>query len=562
MFTTAEYGRALEDARRLLAVMALFPESSSPGQSGCPKRLRRILREHREYLNLGVADASGRIVCSAVPVPTSATLAGQSAFDQAMKTLAFRAGNVQVGVVNRQPGLDAVLPLISPAGTATGVVFATMDLDKLSRRLGAFPAPGVSVTLVDPNGLLIAQVPQPSDWVGRPLPTDHPLSQRLRETGFDTADEIGLDGRSLLFSFVRVALPNAEPAWLAVGVPESRVFGALEPAFGATMVGMATLLVLALAATWLGTSFLFVRRIEALQVLAQRLRSGDLGARIADAPGKDELGDLSRTLDGLAGELDQANRRRDRLQKQLRDAVELREEFLSIAAHELRTPLTSIRLQMELLGRGISALPIGPGIAPLRNRVGVLMRQIDRLGQLICTLLEVSRMSGGQFTLEMEPLDLCEVVRGVCERLSDDVERAASKLTFHLPESALALGDRLRLEQVVTNLISNALKYGGCSPIEITVEESGRAWVLRVRDHGCGIPPGKLESVFNRFERATDVTGGLGLGLYISRQIVQAHSGTIRARNAEGGGAELIVELPRRLSGQFPVPVPSAAARG
>ena len=560
---TSDYGRALEETRRLLSLVTLLPEVSSPRGPACPKRLRQVLREHPELLNLGVTDASGRVSCSAVPVSPRTTFSGRSTFEQAMKSRGFHSGDMQTGLLATHAGLNAMLPLTSDSGAAVGVVFATLDLEMLSRRMGTLPSPEISLTLVDRHGTVIAQSPDTARWIGREIPRDHSLLRRLQAGGFDTADEVGLDGRSLLYSFVHVTLPHAEPAWLAVGVPASRVFGALEPAFGASMVGMATLLVLALAATWLGTSFLFVRRIEALQVLAQRLRSGDLAARIEDAPGKDELGELTRTLDGLAGELDQANRRRDELQRQLRHAVELREEFLSVAAHELRTPLTSIRLQMELLGRGISQLPIGPGTAPLRNRVGVLMRQIDRLGRLLSTLMELSRMSNGQFTLEMEPLDLCEVVRGISERLTDDVERASSQLSMKLPESAPALGDRLRLEQVMTNLLSNALKYGGGTPIEVAIEPNGRGWSLRVRDHGAGIPADKLDRIFNRFERAgaTDVTGGLGLGLYISRQIVEAHSGLIRARNAEGGGAELVVELPRRLSGQYPVVVQGAAGR-
>ncbi len=562
VFVTAEYGRALEETRRLLSVAALLPEVSSPRDPACPRRLSRVLREHPELLNLGITDASGRIVCSAAPVSPQTTLAGRSAFEQAMKSRGFHAGGVQTGALSKEAGLTAVLPLGRDDGAVEGAVFALLDLEKLSRRIGTLPSPDIALTLVDRHGTVIAQSPETTRWIGQPVPLDHPLHQRLRSGGFDTADEVGLDGRSLLFSFVHVTLPHAEPAWLAVGVPASKVFGALEPAFGASMVGMATLLVLALAATWLGTSFLFVRRIEALQVLAQRLRSGDLGARIVVAPGKDELGDLSRTLDGLAGELDLANRRREELQRQLRQAVELREEFLSVAAHELRTPITSIRLQMEMLSRGMSQLPIGPGTAPLRNRVAVLMRQIDRLGRLVSTLLELSRLSNGQFTLEMEPLDLCDVIRGISERLTEDVEHASAKLCLNLPDSAPALGDKLRLEQVMTNLLSNALKYGGGTPIEVGLEQGGKGWALRVRDHGSGIPADKLDRIFNRFERAaTDVSGGLGLGLYISRQIVEAHSGTIRARNAEGGGAELVVELPRRLSGQYPVIVQGAAGR-
>jgi signal transduction histidine kinase len=560
-FSAKEFQRSVEDAHRLLALLAQIPEVRGGQGSACDLRLRRILLDEPLFANVGVADVSGRVLCSAHALGPGFSLAGRIAFEGALRSRAFAAGDIETAPVPLR-GLGCALPLLSGDGSPFGVVFATIDLESLSHRLGNLPVAGAAtaLTLVDGHGIVLARWPEPEKWIGKTIGNSQ-LGEHLVSGDLETTHAMGLDGDQRVYAFVPVPLGGGGRLRMSVGVRDSQVINVLEPAFGASMVGMATLLVVALAASWLGTSFLLVRRIEALQIFAQRLRAGDLHARSVLEPGEDELGRLSTVMDGLARELDEANRKRDELQSKLEEAVQVREEFLSIAAHELRTPLTSMRLQMELLGRDVSALPPDEQYGAMQNRVGILVRQTDRLNHLVSTLLELSRLSAGRLKLDMVELDLCEVVRGVSDRFGEEVERTSARLTLGLPETATTIGDRLRLEQVVTNLLSNALKYASGTPIEITIEEAPSNWRLAVRDHGRGIPGDKVDRIFDRFEQAgaSDTKGGLGLGLYICRQIVQAHGGSIRASNAAGGGALLTVDLPRKATERLRLVTPPAS---
>ncbi len=236
-----------------------------------------------------------------------------------------------------------------------------------------------------------------------------------------------------------------------------------------------------------------------------------------------------------------------RLYREARDAIRVREEFLSIASHELRTPITAIQLHVQDLRRALTRSPESLAPERLRHGLEVVARQVKRQLHLVNDLLDVSRLGAGRLVLRPEPLDLAVLVREVVERFEQELARTGSRLTLHAPAPVTGSWDRLRLEQVVTNLVSNAVKYGQGKPIDLTVEAGeGRARLV-VRDAGIGIAPEHLERVFGRFERAVSERnyGGFGLGLWIARQIIEAMGGRISVSSQPGVGSTFRVELPR-----------------
>ncbi len=245
-------------------------------------------------------------------------------------------------------------------------------------------------------------------------------------------------------------------------------------------------------------------------------------------------------------------------QKALEDAVTARDEFLFIAGHELRTPLCSLTLELGRLERFCQRTGGDPGIV---ERVGKLLRQTDRLNHLISSVLEVSNLSTGRLTLRPEEVELGELVREVADRFTETAARSGCNLMIEAAREIRGRWDRLRLEQIVTNLISNALKYGAGKPIEIALAESGGVATIAVRDHGVGVAPEDVDRIFGPFERAVSARhyGGLGLGLFISRQIAEAHGGAIRVGSAGEDGATFTVELPGTLQGAT-AETPAAAA--
>ncbi|WP_143195227.1 ATP-binding protein [Archangium sp. Cb G35] len=242
-----------------------------------------------------------------------------------------------------------------------------------------------------------------------------------------------------------------------------------------------------------------------------------------------------------------------RLYRDAQRAVRLRDEFLSIASHELKTPLTPLVLKLRVLWREIEAR-CEPSLAQsLLGHLAVSRRQVKRLSELVDGLLDVSHLSAGRLRLEREAVDLSELAREVSARFQEESERSASPLRLVTDGPVVGQWDRLRLEQVVSNLLSNALKYGGGHPVSIRVEDTGERARLVVRDEGIGIEPDVLPRIFHKFERGVSERhyGGLGLGLYVTQQVLQAMGGTISAESTPGQGATFTVELPR-------VPAPDA----
>ncbi|MDC3953096.1 sensor histidine kinase [Polyangium jinanense] len=226
-------------------------------------------------------------------------------------------------------------------------------------------------------------------------------------------------------------------------------------------------------------------------------------------------------------------------------AISARDDFLAVASHELRTPLTPLKLQLERLVRDARAGVSQERMAPALE---VAYRQVGRLAALIDRLLDVSRITAGKLDLCLDEVDLCALVHDVVTRFGREAEDAGCLVAFHHDKPIWGTWDRLRIEQVVTNLLGNALKYGRGKPIEIELEADEGTARLTVRDHGVGIAPEDQGKIFERFERAVSNQsfGGLGLGLWIVRQIVETHGGTVRVESAPGVGSTFRVELPRR----------------
>lgn len=238
--------------------------------------------------------------------------------------------------------------------------------------------------------------------------------------------------------------------------------------------------------------------------------------------------------------------RQAQLYEKARDEVHLRDEFLSMAAHEFKTPITALELQAQLLLRAIDHA----GSAPLsseRLRVESIHRQTARLARLIQGLLDLTSMTAGRLVLRTERLDLAAIVRDAAERWRDTLANARCDFRTRVAGSIPGHWDRVRLEQVVDNLVANAMKFGAGGQVELAAEADETTARILVRDEGIGIESEHQRRIFERFERATPANyyGGFGLGLWIVRQIVLAHGGEVRVSSAPGRGSTFEVTLPR-----------------
>ncbi len=231
-----------------------------------------------------------------------------------------------------------------------------------------------------------------------------------------------------------------------------------------------------------------------------------------------------------------------RLYRELQDAVHARDEFLSIAAHELRTPITSLLLVVQGLGR--AAIGGSPAVMSRLRRVAE--RQARKLNDLINELFSASQDQANGFQLKLEEMDLADRVRSVVEGLEGELAQARCPLVLRADRPVVGRWDCERIDQLVTHLLANAIKFGAGKPIEVIVERSVGVARLRVSDQGIGIEPHRLAQIFGRFERGVSAReyGGFGLGLFIVQKIVSALGGSVRVESSAGKGSAFEIELP------------------
>ncbi|EKD91002.1 MAG: sensory box histidine kinase [uncultured bacterium] len=227
--------------------------------------------------------------------------------------------------------------------------------------------------------------------------------------------------------------------------------------------------------------------------------------------------------------------------------IKLRDEFLSMASHELKTPLTSMLLQIQSALHNIKNVSLANfSVANLLKMLESVETQTERLSKMINDLLNVSLITTGKLELEKENFDLSKTVREVVNRFVEKLEKEGYTLSLEADKEILGNWDKLRIEQVITNLLTNAIKYGDKKPIEVRVINFNKSGKIHVKDQGIGIPAELQKKIFEKFERAVTSSQfqGSGLGLYITNQIVKAHNGKVHLKSREGKGSTFIVELP------------------
>jgi signal transduction histidine kinase len=232
----------------------------------------------------------------------------------------------------------------------------------------------------------------------------------------------------------------------------------------------------------------------------------------------------------------------------LTEAIEARDAFLAVAAHELRNPMTPIIGRIQILARAVKKpdFQVERLVQGLEEIEWLIIRYLKRAN----VLLDVSRITSGKLALERLPVDVCEVAREVIENFGPSRQPTGSDLTLDLPcEPIIVSGDRLAIEEILDNLVSNAIKYGASKPIllRIGLDEKQHCALIRVSDSGSGISADDQARIFERFERAVqpgEPMRGFGVGLWIVQQLCQGMEGSVRVDSSPGQGSTFSVALP------------------
>ena len=235
-------------------------------------------------------------------------------------------------------------------------------------------------------------------------------------------------------------------------------------------------------------------------------------------------------------------------QSELQRAVRVRDDFMSMVSHELRTPLNTLYLETQVRKMHLSKGNLKPFSAEqLPTMIERDQRQIQNMVRLIDDMLDVTRLRRDALSIRPNAFDLSALARRVIDNLGQQAEAAGSAITLEAPFPVQGVWDEFRIEQVLTNLLTNALRYGSGGPVRVDVAQDDGLATMSVRDHGIGVAPADQDRIFEQFERTEDSrkhAAGLGLGLYITREIVRAHGGTISLESVTGQGSLFRVTLP------------------
>lgn len=309
------------------------------------------------------------------------------------------------------------------------------------------------------------------------------------------------------------------------------------------MVGLVFSAVALIGFAGLTIAYVLGRRLgkglREVSTMADHIGQGNFNLRLP-VQSKDEIGAVSQAINLMTDALEKNDW-----------ALKVRDEFISVASHELKTPITALKMNLDLSQRMISGLSQKQQLPDnLAKGIDSASRQVDRLTQLIDDLLDLTRIRSGKLSYNLEPLDFCELVDETANRMSEPLRKAGCSLVLDLEPRVEVNCDRLRIEQVLVNLLSNVIKYAPGKPVELKLRTSGQEAIVSVSDQGPGIPEDQLKKIFEPYHRvgATRTISGLGLGLYIVDQIVKAHQGSITAESRPGGGTVFQLKLPRSYS--------------
>ena len=554
---SADYERLIEDAQQLLVTLAQLPAVRDLNRAACNALFTDLLAQRSAYANLGVIDADGNIFCSALP--GQVYLGDRVYFRRAFETHDFAIGEYQVGRLTRKATVNFGYPVLDDAGRVHAVVFAALDLDWLNKLAGqAGLPPGTMLTVIDRNGTILSRYPDDEKWVGKLMPEPLVLHAIQTQKGNGTTDAPGTDGIRRLFSFAPFgAAVQSADAYVSVGIPEAVAFAGVNQILARNIAMLALVAGLALAAAWVGGNLFVVRQIQALVGATKRVAAGELGVRTGLPQGQGELSQLASAFDQMAESLERAHERRlleedlrrknYQLEQQnlaIQEANRLKTEFVSMVTHELRTPLTSIQGYAELL------LEDQRIAGEERESLILVKKNADRLLALINDLLDLSRMEAGKLDLHRTSLDLARLIPEVAGSLRPLIEAKRQRLRLDLGEVLPAVwADQDRVAQILTNLISNAHKY---TLVEGSITVAARrddGYVrVDVSDTGVGLSPEDQAQLFTKFFRAHDRSlqagGGTGLGLVITRLLVELHGGRITVSSAPGQGSTFTFSLP------------------
>jgi signal transduction histidine kinase len=554
--TAVNQNMFVENTRAFLLAMSHLPALRNQDLNACQHIFSHLLTEHYPYyLSFYVADLNGNVVCNPPHTHVPDRLSECIHYNRLLQAKDFTVSDFHICESTGKAIISMGYPILDDQGDVVLVLNISLDLQWINQLAADADLPeGATLALYDRKGVILAHYPDPDAWVGKSA-IMQPTLNDLLNLGEGRLIGTGPDGVERLY-IIRPMPGSAESVRISLGFPVAGVFAQANQLMIRNLLLLGGVALLALAAAWVLSDILVVRRARSLVAATRRLAGGDLTARAGVSHDQGELGQLALAFDQMAEAIAHHEAERDRAEQSIKEyATELEhsnrelQDFANIASHDLQEPLRKIQTFSELLQtRHIHQLD-ERGL----NYLNRMHQAARRMQSLVDELLAYSRVTTR--AKPFQTVDLQEVLRSVLSDLDFQIEDSHASISSQPLPTIVA--DPTQMRQLFQNLIGNALKFHQPSQppaLHISSRDlpaspaslNGASCELTFTDQGIGFDEKYLDRIFQPFQRlhGSGAYSGVGMGLTICRKIVDRHNGEITARSAPGKGASFIVRLP------------------
>lgn len=478
------------------------------------KKLKRAVRDQEGWKSISIAFPTGeQIFNTYIPYGESLpSFKGAPFFEKTLLTKKMTISEYRIGLVSKEPLLSIAIPIKNKKGI-THILIGSIDMPALSKSLRQQKLPAHwTAAVLDENATILARNRSMEKYIG--TKATNKLAAHLASVDEDVFEDINKEGNETRGAFTK----SKYTGWtVAISMPIDEMYGPIWSNLISIAIGAILLLSLGIImANYYGN-----RISKPILALAQS------GTRAHGEPVQSEVREIAEVAKALDTEAHKAQ-----------EAIAIRDTFLSVASHELKTPITSLQLQFQMLTRGLKTQIEND--EKVEKSIQKISTQIKRITKLIDELLNITKISSGKLELQYERFKLNHLVEDVVAQFENEAisVSAQDKIEGHWDPS--------RLEQVITNLTSNAIKYGDGKPVHIELKKDQEFAYIAIKDQGIGIRPEDQTRIFDQFERVQHNHGisGLGMGLWITLKIIKSMDGDIQVESSEGAGSVFTVKLP------------------
>ncbi len=534
----ANQRQLIDGARDILIPLAQIPAIQSQDRAACLFFLSNVLMQHPLYANFGATDADGNVFCMTLPQRMPFSIADQDYFRQSMSTHDFAISPYQISPTNAQAIVTLAYPVLDRIGEPQGIVFASLDLRWLGPFMTAAPLPpGSTLRAIDPAGLVLASYPEGEIEIGQQMP-EAGIARAVVGQKAGLTQGPDAKGTSRLYAYTPLQAGADSSVYLIISVPTAEVSAESNRLLARNLIALVIGTLLALGIAWIGTQFFFLRQVNSLVSVTQRLSAGDLSARAGWPPGQGELGQLARAFDDMATALQIREREQQQADAQIRQQDRVRASLLRqlIGAQEDER----IRIARELhdeTSQSLTALLVG----------------LDTIG--MAARSDLSRIDGHIHDLKSIAEDMLanihRLIADLRPSLLDDIGLVAAiewygeqrlkphGIAFHLGERMLAERLPAPVETVVFRIVqeglTNIVRHAHATSVTVRLRQEGDQVTLEISDDGVGFRPDIAE---------TPEADGRGLGLRGMRERAAILGGSLEIESAAGRGTTIRIRFP------------------